>query len=130
MYFIPLLLLAGTFGAGRVSVLWSEKEPLAIEGYLPEMVVDKVANREVGSSSLNIFPANSSKTNSPAPSASSRAAPATTATTFIASQTGKSYYFPWCGIVKRIKVENQIIFHSQAEAEKAGYKPGNCAGLK
>jgi hypothetical protein len=28
----------------------------------------------------------------------------------IGSKSGKKYYFPWCGTVKRIKPENQVVF--------------------
>jgi hypothetical protein len=48
----------------------------------------------------------------------------------IGSKTGKKYYFPWCGTVKRIKPENQVHFASIDEAKKAGFTPGgNCKGL-
>lgn len=49
----------------------------------------------------------------------------------IGSKSGKKYYFPWCGTVKRIKPENQVRFASSAEAKKAGFTAGgNCKGLK
>lgn len=49
----------------------------------------------------------------------------------VGSKSGKKYYFPWCGTVKRIKPENQVHFASIEEAKKAGYTPGgNCKGLK
>ena len=55
----------------------------------------------------------------------------TTSGAVIGSKTGKKYYFPWCGTVKRIKPENQIKFNSVKEAKKAGFVPGgNCKGLK
>lgn len=48
----------------------------------------------------------------------------------IGSKSGKKYYFPWCGTVKRIKHENQIKFQSIEEAKVAGFTPGgNCKGL-
>lgn len=49
----------------------------------------------------------------------------------IGSKSGKKYYYPWCGTVKRINPENQVPFKSIAEARAAGYTPGgNCKGLK
>ncbi len=49
----------------------------------------------------------------------------------IGSKTGKKYYFPWCGTVKRVKPENQVVFKSISDARAAGYLPGgNCKGLK
>ena len=48
----------------------------------------------------------------------------------IGSKTGKKYYFPWCGTVKRILPKNQISFSSIADAKTAGFTPGgNCKGL-
>lgn len=48
----------------------------------------------------------------------------------IGSKSGKKYYFPWCGTVKRIKPENQVHFSSIEEAKKAGFVAGgNCKGL-
>lgn len=49
----------------------------------------------------------------------------------VGSKSGKKYYFPWCGTVKRIKPENQVRFSSIDEAKKAGFiAGGNCKGLK
>jgi len=49
----------------------------------------------------------------------------------IGSKSGKKYYFPWCGTVKRIKPENQVRFSSIEEAKSAGFVAGgNCKGLK
>ncbi len=49
----------------------------------------------------------------------------------VGSKSGKKYYFPWCGTVKRIKPENQIKFNSIEEAKAAGFTAGgNCKGLK
>jgi hypothetical protein len=48
----------------------------------------------------------------------------------IGSKSGKKYYFPWCGTVKRILPQNQIHFASIDEAKKAGFTAGgNCKGL-
>ena len=50
---------------------------------------------------------------------------------YVAAKTGKSYYFPWCGAVNRIKKENLVWFPDRAAAEAFGYQPaGNCHGLK
>ena len=49
----------------------------------------------------------------------------------IGSKSGKKYYYPWCGTVKRIKPENQVVFESADTAVRAGFTPGgNCKGLK
>ena len=41
---------------------------------------------------------------------------------FVASKNGKMYYTLDCGGAKRIKVENQIYFNSEIEAQEAGYQ--------
>lgn len=52
-------------------------------------------------------------------------------TEVIGSKSGKKYYFPWCGTVKRIKPENQVHFASIDEAKAAGFTAGgNCKGLQ
>lgn len=57
--------------------------------------------------------------------------PISTSSEVIGSKSGKKYYFPWCGTVKRIKLENQIHFASIEEAKRAGFTPGgNCKGLQ
>ncbi len=39
----------------------------------------------------------------------------------------KKYHYSWCGTWKRIKVENQVWFNSDKEAEAQGYTlAGNC----
>lgn len=40
---------------------------------------------------------------------------------FVASKNGKMYYTIGCSGAKRIKVENQIWFSTEADAEKSGY---------
>ena len=48
----------------------------------------------------------------------------------VASRTGKSYYYPWCGGAKTIAPSNVIWFSSEAKAQAAGYIPAtNCKGL-
>ena len=48
----------------------------------------------------------------------------------VASRTGKSYYFPWCPNATKLTAANQVWFQSEAEAQRAGYKPGKaCRGL-
>lgn len=47
----------------------------------------------------------------------------------VAAKTGKSYYPPSCGSVKRIKEENKVWFKSAAEAQAAGYTASkSCKG--
>ncbi len=49
----------------------------------------------------------------------------------IGVKTSKKYYFPWCGTLKRTKIENQIHFTSSDIAKKAGYiHGGGCKGLQ
>ena len=48
---------------------------------------------------------------------------------YVASRSGKAYYYPWCGVAQRIKPENLLRFGTVEAAQKAGYRPGNCSGL-
>jgi hypothetical protein len=49
----------------------------------------------------------------------------------VGSKTGKKYYYPWCGGLKRVKPANRVPFASIEAARAAGYSPaGNCKGLK
>ena len=50
---------------------------------------------------------------------------------FVASKTGKTYYFPWCGAANRIKIDQLVWLPDLSAARRLGYKPaGNCHGLK
>ncbi len=117
---IMILSVGAAFGLGRLSVLMGEKEPIVIEEP-PPLTSLAAALPTTTTLSVKTIPEKMPEPEAPAPSEP---------VVFVASRTGKSYYFPWCGIVKRIKKENLISFTSKTEAEKAGYSPGNCAGLK
>ena len=81
---------------------------------------------------LSISPSNN-QVNEPAKVANSTIDTPSGATqgSYVASKTGKSYYFPWCAAAQRIKVANRLWFATKAAAEAAGYKPAsNCHGLK
>lgn len=49
---------------------------------------------------------------------------------YVGSRTGSTYLFPWCAAARSIKSGNKLFFTTRAEAERAGYSPGNCSGLK
>ncbi|TAJ13534.1 hypothetical protein EPO56_03090 [Patescibacteria group bacterium] len=49
---------------------------------------------------------------------------------YVASKTGSTYFFPWCGTAMNIKPENKLYFLTKELAENAGYKAGNCNGLR
>lgn len=102
-----------SFGLGRLSVLWPEKEPITIKNYELGIKNNGTAVKmasTTSSNSLFIIPNSSGK--------------------YVASKSGSAYHFPWCSGALRIKEENKIWFETKEEAEKAGYKPaGNCEGL-
>lgn len=51
--------------------------------------------------------------------------------TYVGSKNAKTYYFPWCGTVNRIKDVNLVWFQNKTDAEAKGYKPSSvCHGLK
>ncbi len=121
-FYLPLLfiVLASIFFAlGRLSAGSSDKTPISI-GY--------------GNEALIIASQGTTTVKEPTSSKSITSISATEVKTdgeVIGSKSGKKYYFPWCGTVKRIKPENQVHFTSISEAKSAGFTPGgNCKGLK
>ena len=49
---------------------------------------------------------------------------------YVASRTGKAYYFPWCTAADKISEQNKVWFKTEADAKAAGYTPAkNCKGL-
>jgi len=119
-YYLLLILVVASifFTLGRLSVLEEKKGSIKIYnndavGTISEQVsADK--NGSYTASVLNAVESVQSSTGE-----------------VIGSKSGKKYYFPWCGTVKRIKPENQVKFASIEEAKKAGFTPGgNCKGLK
>ena len=95
-----------------------EKVPIKVE-------INEVASAEVSyqsSTSRSVTTKNSTSNSIPTPK---------TTDEVIGSKSGKKYYFPWCGTVKRIKLENQVHFATIELAKQAGFTPGgNCKGLK
>lgn len=107
LYVALLIFLVGlaSFGLGRLSVYWPQKEPITIT----ESPLLQETNRGVAS-----------------PSAS----PLLGKGRYVASKSGKYYHYPWCPGAQRIKEENKIWFATKEEAEKRGYRPAaNCEGL-
>ncbi len=107
LYIALIIFLVGIsgFGLGRLSMLMNQKEPLRIEK--PQ----------------NTDPIQSSQTNSAIITATQKGK-------YIASKSGKTYYFPWCSGAQKIKEENKIWFQTKEEALSRGLKAaGNCDGL-
>ena len=49
---------------------------------------------------------------------------------YVASRSGMTYYYPWCGGVQKLAAETEVWFKTEAEARAAGYSPAkNCRGL-
>lgn len=116
-YILILLLLVSSifFALGRLSALEEKHTPIKIE----------YPNKTQASSVINAISAGSGEAKLPMVETTSNSGQV------IGSKSGKKYYFPWCGTVKRIKPENQVHFASIELARKAGFTPGgNCKGLK
>lgn len=114
--FIIFLVGLGSFGLGRLSVVWPVKEPLKIKetNNLPK--VGSAASKEVDVTKTEkaaVLPINTSLKGK-----------------FVASKSGISFHYPWCPGALKIKEENKIWLDTKEEAESRGYKPaGNCPGL-
>ena len=122
-YLFFVLVIAGVFFAvGRLSSLPDNHTPIKIE-YVNATSTATVTNAVSTSVPQRVpfWKSESSKVETTIP----------TDGPVIGSKSGKKYYFPWCGTVKRILPQNQVHFTSIAEARKAGFVPGgNCKGLK
>ncbi len=114
---LVILLIASIFFAlGRLSAKESQKTPINIV-YTPKNQSATVLNAGIGTTTT-ISPVRASE-----PEIQEDGP-------VIGSKSGKKYYFPWCGTVKRIKPENQVKFSSISEAKSAGFTAGgNCKGL-
>ena len=115
---LVFLMSVGSFGLGRLSVIWPEKQPIRIDqtGEIDQSAfgLDEVA-------SPNNFTKRSASPNSTISSSQGN---------YVASKNGSSYHRPDCPGAKQIKEENRIVFQTAEEARSAGYKPaGNCPGL-
>lgn len=101
---IIFLVGLGSFGLGRLSILWPQKEPITI---LPP------AAAVVGSTAAG----------SEQPALASPGA-------YVGSRSGTAYHLPSCPGAQKIKEENKIWFQTKEDAEKRGYHPAaNCPGL-
>lgn len=100
----------GSFGLGRLSVIWPHKEPITITNNRLS-----VTDTERGNS---------------VPGAEAAAIAKTVKGKYVVSKSGKYYHFPWCPGALRIKETNKIWFQTKEAAEAKGYKPAsNCPGL-
>ena len=112
LYLAALVFLVsmGSFGLGRLSAVWPEKEPITIEGPKDEgQKLNGTTAAVAVPSSFGLSPSSGS---------------------FVASKNGSSYHLPDCPSARQIKEENRVWFKTEAEARTAGYKPaGNCPGL-
>jgi hypothetical protein len=77
-----------------------------------------------------LLQADIARASSLAASASSTASKSPQLKLFVASKTGKSYYYPWCTQAEKILDKNKVWFETQDEAVKAGYSPSkSCKDL-
>lgn len=109
------------FGAGRISA--------------PEIIRNPIVIDEPNAlSSINVFGGVSQSFNAsagdPVKAPSVLTGQASAKGLFVASRGGTKYHWPWCSYGERIKLENQIWFNSEAEAQKAGYSPCACIASK
>lgn len=117
IYIALIIVFVGisSFGLGRLSSVWSDKEPIRIEE--PDM-----------SPHNNNTAATSNRVNSQINPPNNREADSQRK--YVASKSGSAYHYPWCPGAAKIKEENKIWFSTKEEAESKGYKPAqNCEGL-
>lgn len=114
-----LVILTSIFlGLGKLSALQAQHRPIKIEN--PSGQTGNILSAATQAIGVSKMPFDSSASESVVDGGQ-----------VIGSKSGKKYYFPWCGTVKRIKPENQVHFASIEAARAAGFTPGgNCKGLK
>ena len=114
-----LVLVSIFFALGRLSALEEKKNPIKIvypSQEVKQLQTSSVINAISQTTSLSNVSANNTIISDGE---------------VIGSKSGKKYYFPWCGTVKRIKPENQVHFASIEKARSAGFLPSkNCKGLQ
>lgn len=137
-YTLILLVLVSLtfFGLGRLSAIEERHEPINIINPEPAPGSNQAAAVIEAVAMPSVQKSVQKKTVSPTPTPVVNSAPVVAqkiepSEEVIGSKSGKKYYFPWCGTVKRIKPENQVHFASIEEARAAGFLPGgNCKGLR
>lgn len=103
-----------SFGLGRLSVIWPEKEPIRIleEG---KEITGQVSTPQESRS----------------PKAQTAAVAGAASGKYVASKSGTAYHLPNCPGAAKIKESNKVWFQTREEAEERGYKPAaNCPGLQ
>ncbi|MBU3901390.1 hypothetical protein KKF25_01970 [Patescibacteria group bacterium] len=113
--FVLVALIA--FGAGRLSAPEIVRNPIIID-------------EPSASGSVNIFGAVSQPVGAAAGESVSGNTTTNVKGLFVASKGGTKYHWPWCSYGERIKLENQIWFNSEAEAQSAGFSPCACIANK
>ena len=112
--FLVLIIASIFFALGRLSAREEAKTPLKIEYKAPTMSSEVSTSNKVNNE----------------PNVATVVTAQLKSGEVIGSKSGKKYYYPWCGTVKRIKPENQVHFDSIEDAKAAGFTPGgNCKGL-
>lgn len=107
---ILILVALLAFGLGRLSVLYGEKGELKVlypDGQEASALQGALGIGQEG------FP--------PPPSGGGG---------YVASMTGTTYLFPWCAAALRIAQSKKLYFKTKEAAEAAGFRAGNCNGLK
>ncbi len=134
LYYSLLAVVVGSilFGLGRLSVVEERHKPIRVlypaaeQGSTTPLMEDgSVPSLET----VAVPPAGTSQAGAAVLSAETAIQDQDGAV--VGSKSGKKYYFPWCGTLKRVKPENRVPFSSIEAARAAGYTPaGNCKGLK
>ncbi|MFZ2522584.1 MAG: hypothetical protein WAX44_03685 [Minisyncoccia bacterium] len=130
-YMLILSLISGgiLFGLGRLSSEIPGKTPISVKYEVANVISSSQTGEKVEEKVTDQSVLSENKTTEkkqvivvPVPETSGEV---------IGSKSGKKYYYPWCGTVKRIKPENRVYFASIELARQAGFTPGgNCKGLK
>jgi len=118
------------FALGRLSAIEERHQPVKVIT-APDMGTDALPGMEDGSTSGTTTASGDQPYVMTAAAAAVDLPNATQGGSVVGSKTGKKYYLPWCGGLKRVKPENRVPFDSIQAARAAGYTPaGNCKGVQ
>ncbi len=123
---IIVAVAAGSFGLGRLSIVWAPQNPIEVTEPDGSAAVEANVLRPVSVSANESI--NQAAVINATPSAPGTAA---SGGSFVASKSGSAYHLLNCPGARNIKEENKVYFQSREAAERAGYRPaGNCPGLR
>lgn len=107
LFLLVILAIVASFGMGRLSVLMAPQSPVLVQNTASAAQVGVGGGVEQGTYPVGAVEG-----------------------MYVASNTGETYYFPWCAGALKISPEKRRWFMDEKAAQKAGYRAAkNCKGM-